>query len=253
MEDVDAAGGISAILKELSKKGELLDLSSLTVTGKTLGENISTAEIKNKKVIRNIVDPYSEKGGLAVLFGNLAPEGSIVKTAGVSPGMLEHRGPAKIYNSQDEVLDGINNKEIKPGDVIVIRYEGPKGGPGMPEMLSPTSAIMGLGLGDKVALLTDGRFSGGTHGACIGHISPEAAERGPIAALKNGDIITININNKALNVELPDEEIKRRLKALPLFEPKIKKGYLARYSQMVTSASTGAILNLDIFQTMKRN
>ncbi len=253
MEDVDAAGGISAILKELSKKGDLLDLTSLTVTGKTLGENIAAAEIKNKKVIRNITDPYSETGGLAVLFGNLAPEGSIVKTAGVSPGMLEHRGPATIYNSQDEVLDGIKNMEIKPGDVIVIRYEGPKGGPGMPEMLSPTSAIMGLGLGDKVALLTDGRFSGGTHGACIGHISPEAAERGPIAALENGDIITININNKALNVELSDEEIKRRLKALPLFEPKIKKGYLARYSQMVTSASTGAILNLDIFQTMKRN
>jgi len=253
MEDVDAAGGISAILKELSKKDELLDLSTLTVTGKTLRENISTAEIKNKKVIRSLTDPYSETGGLAVLFGNLAPEGSIVKTAGVSPGMLEHRGPAKIYNSQDEVLDGIKNMEIKPGDVIVIRYEGPKGGPGMPEMLSPTSAIMGLGLGDKVALLTDGRFSGGTHGACIGHISPEAAERGPIAALENGDIITININNKALNVELPDEEIKRRLKALPLFEPKIKKGYLARYSQMVTSASTGAILNLDISQIMKRN
>lgn len=253
MEDVDAAGGISAILKELSKKEELLDLSTLTVTGKTLRENIATAEIKNKKVIRSLTDPYSETGGLAVLFGNLAPEGSIVKTAGVSPGMLEHRGPAKIYNSQDEVLDGIKNMEIKPGDVIVIRYEGPKGGPGMPEMLSPTSAIMGLGLGDKVALLTDGRFSGGTHGACIGHISPEAAERGPIAALENGDIITININNKALNVELSDEEIKRRLEVLPLFKPKIKRGYLARYSQMVTSASTGAILNLDISQIMKRN
>lgn len=253
MEDVDAAGGISAILKELSKKENLLDLSTLTVTGKTLGENIATSEIKNKNVIRDITNPYSETGGLAVLFGNLAPEGSIVKTAGVSSEMLEHKGPANIYNSQDEVLDGIKNKEIKPGDVIVIRYEGPKGGPGMPEMLSPTSAIMGLGLGDKVALITDGRFSGGTRGACIGHISPEAAERGPIAALNNGDIITININNKTLNVELSDEEIERRLKALPLFEPKIKKGYLARYSKMVTSASTGAILNVNNFQTTEKS
>ncbi|MCH7826620.1 MAG: dihydroxy-acid dehydratase [Bacteroidetes bacterium] len=253
MEDVDAAGGISAILKELSKKENLLDLSTLTVTGKTLGENIATSEIKNKNVIRDIANPYSETGGLAVLFGNLAPEGSIVKTAGVSSEMLEYKGPANIYNSQDEVLDGIKNKEIKPGDVIVIRYEGPKGGPGMPEMLSPTSAIMGLGLGDKVALITDGRFSGGTRGACIGHISPEAAERGPIAALNNGDIITININNKTLNVELSDEEIERRLKALPLFEPKIKKGYLARYSKMVTSASTGAILNVNNFQTTEKS
>src|SRR3990170_2614238 len=156
--------------------------------------------------------------------------------------MLVHTGPARIYDSQDEALDGISNKEVQPGDVVVIRYEGPKGGPGMPEMLSPTSAIMGMGLGDKVALITDGRFSGGTRGACIGHVSPEAAEKGPIAALQNGDLITIDIPKRTLNVELADEEIQQRLNALPEFVPKIKSGYLARYARMVSSANTGAIL-----------
>jgi dihydroxy-acid dehydratase len=242
MEDVDAAGGISAILKELSKLDNVLDLTRLTVTGKTLGENISKAEVKNRNVIRSIDTPFSKSGGLAVLYGNLAPLGSIVKTAAVDASMLVHSGPARIYNSQDEALYGISNREVQPGDVVVIRYEGPKGGPGMPEMLSPTSAIMGMGLGDKVALITDGRFSGGTRGACIGHVSPEAAEYGPIAALQNGDIILIDIPNKKLNVELSDEEIKTRLGLLPQFEPKIKKGYLGRYIKMVTSANTGAIL-----------
>ena len=237
MEDVDAAGGISAILNELSKLNGVLDLSRPTVTGKTLGENISSAEIKNKNVIRSINDPFLTKGGLAILFGNLAPDGSVVKTAAVDPTMLVHTGPAKIYNSQDEALAGISNKEVQPGDVVVIRYEGPKGGPGMPEMLSPTSAIMGMGLGDKVALITDGRFSGGTRGACIGHVSPEAAEKGPIAALQNGDLITIDIPNKKLSVNLSDEEINARLDLLPDFEPKITKGYLGRYTQMVTSAN----------------
>jgi len=244
MEDVEEAGGISAILNEISKLPNVLSLDKMTVTGKTLGENISKSEVKNREIIKSIDAPYSNKGGLAVLFGNLAPEGSIVKTAAVNPSMLVHKGPARIYESQDEALAGIRNKEIQAGDVVVIRYEGPQGGPGMPEMLAPTSEIMGMGLGDKVALLTDGRFSGGTRGACIGHISPEAAEKGPIAALINGDIISIDIPNKILEVELSNEEINNRLKSIPDFEPKIKKGYLARYSKMVTSASKGAVLRL---------
>ena len=245
MEDVDAAGGISAILKELSKIDGILDLSQLTVTGKTLGENIKDAVVKDRKVIRSVEDPYSQKGGLAVLFGNLAPEGSVVKTGAVAPQMLVHRGPARIYESQEKALLGIYAKEVQAGDVVIIRYEGPSGGPGMPEMLSPTSAIMGMGLGDKVALITDGRFSGGTRGACIGHVSPEAAAGGPIAAVKEGDIISIDIPNKTLNVELSEEEINERLELLPPFEPKIKKGYLSRYAQMVTSASKGAVLSLE--------
>jgi len=244
MEDVDRAGGISAILNELAKLGDVLDLSALTVTGKTLGENIGQAVIADTEVIRTVKDPYSAKGGLAVLFGNLAPDGSIVKTGAVEPGMLVHRGPARIYESQDEAMAGILNKEVRAGDVVIIRYEGPRGGPGMPEMLSPTSAIMGMGLGDKVALITDGRFSGGTRGACIGHVSPEAADRGPIAALKNGDIIAIDIPGRKLDVELSEKEVKERLSRLKPFELKIKKGYLARYAKMVTSANTGAILNV---------
>lgn len=252
MEDVDAAGGISAILNELSKLNDVLDLSRPTVTGKTLGENISSAEIKNKNVIRSIDTPYSAKGGLAILFGNLAPNGSVVKTAAVDPAMLVHTGPARIYNSQDEALNGIANGEVKAGDVVVIRYEGPKGGPGMPEMLSPTSAIMGMGLGDKVALITDGRFSGGTRGACIGHISPEAAEKGPIAALHNGDLITIDIPNNKLVVNLSDEQINTRLNLLPEFEPKITRGYLGRYTQMVTSANTGAILKIPVSKEIRK-
>ncbi|MGD8780860.1 MAG: dihydroxy-acid dehydratase [Ignavibacteria bacterium] len=245
IEDVDRAGGISAILNELSKVENLIDKSTLTVTGETLGENISGAEIKDKIVIRSIDDPYSAKGGLALLFGNLAPEGCVVKIGAVDEKMLVHKGPARIYNSQEDALSGILKGEVQAGEVVVIRYEGPKGGPGMPEMLSPTSAIMGMGLGDKVALITDGRFSGGTRGACIGHISPEAASGGPIAAINEGDIISIDIPNKTINVELSDEEIKSRLENLPAFEPKIKKGYLARYLSMVTSASKGAILNIN--------
>ncbi|KAB2846187.1 MAG: dihydroxy-acid dehydratase [Melioribacteraceae bacterium] len=245
MEDVDAAGGISAILKELSKLDGILDLSQLTVTGKTLGENIKDAIVKDRKVIRSIEDPYSQKGGLAVLFGNIAPEGAVVKTGAVAPQMLVHRGPARIYESQEKALLGIYAKDVQSGDVVIIRYEGPSGGPGMPEMLSPTSAIMGMGLGDKVALITDGRFSGGTRGACIGHVSPEAAAGGPIAAVREGDIISIDIPNKKLNVELTEEEINERLEMLPPFEPKIKKGYLSRYAQMVTSASKGAVLSLE--------
>ncbi len=244
MEDVDRAGGISAILNELSSLDGVLDLSAITVTGKTLGENISQATITDPEVIRTTDHPYATKGGLAVLFGNLAPNGSIVKTGAVEPEMLVHRGPARIYESQDEAMEGIMNKEVQAGDVIVIRYEGPRGGPGMPEMLSPTSAIMGMGLGNKVALITDGRFSGGTRGACIGHVSPEAAEGGAIAALCNGDIISIDIPNRKLEVELSAEELNERLAGLKPFELKIKKGYLARYAKMVTSANTGAILKI---------
>ncbi len=241
IEDVDRAGGISAILKELTKLN-LLDESALTVTGKTLGENISDAEIKDFEVIHTVENPYSQKGGLAILFGNLAPDGSIVKTGAVDEKLMKFSGPAKIYESQEEAVEKILKGDVKAGDVVVIRYEGPKGGPGMPEMLTPTSAIMGQGLGDKVALITDGRFSGGTRGACIGHVSPEAAERGPISALQNGDIIEIDIPNRKLNVQLSDEEIKKRISSLPEFKPKITKGYLARYSKMVTSANRGAIL-----------
>lgn len=241
MEDVDRAGGISAILNEISKVN-VLDLSRPTVTGKTLGENISNAKILDNSVIKTVEAPYSKTGGLAVLYGNLAPDGSIVKTGAVSANMQKFSGPAKIFESQEEAVERILNGEVQAGDVVVIRYEGPKGGPGMPEMLSPTSVIMGLGLGDKVALITDGRFSGGTRGACIGHISPEAAERGPLAALQNGDTIHIDIPNRTLNVELSDKEIENRLNTLPPFEPKIKRGYLARYARMVSSANTGAIL-----------
>jgi len=242
MEDVDRAGGISAILNELSKKDDVLRLDLPTITGQSLGENIAAAHSKDESIIRTIDSPYSQQGGLAVLFGNLAPNGSIVKTGAVDSKMLVHSGPARIYESQETALSGIMNHEVQSGDVVVIRYEGPKGGPGMPEMLSPTSAIMGMGLGDKVALITDGRFSGGTRGACIGHISPEAAERGPIAALENGDTIHVNIPDKSLNAELTDEEIQSRLDALSEFKPKITNGYLGRYARMVTSANTGAVL-----------
>jgi dihydroxy-acid dehydratase len=242
IEDVDNAGGISAILNELSKKSGILDTTTPTVSGQSLGKNIAGAHIKQSEVIRSIEDPYSKTGGLAVLFGNLAPQGSVVKTGAVTKNMLVHKGQARIYESQEEAVTGILNKEVQAGEVVVIRYEGPKGGPGMPEMLSPTSAIMGMGLGDKVALITDGRFSGGTRGACIGHISPEAAERGPIAALREGDLISIDIPNKTLNVEISESTLQERLAEIPPFQPKINKGYLARYAHMVTSANTGAIL-----------
>jgi dihydroxy-acid dehydratase len=244
MEDVDQAGGVTAILNELSRVKGVLDLDRPTVTGKTLGENIASSKAKDQKIIRSIEEPFSHSGGLAVLFGNLAPLGSVVKTAAVDEKMLKHTGPARVFNSQDEAVSAIMDAKIKAGDVVVIRYEGPKGGPGMPEMLSPTSAIVGMGLGDKVALITDGRFSGGTRGACIGHVSPEAADMGPVAALKDGDIIKIDIPGKTLEVELSDEEISARLEALPEFELKIKTGYLARYSRMVTSANTGAVLRI---------
>lgn len=244
MEDVFLAGGISAILNELTKGDNLLEQNTITVTGKSLFENVKDVEIKNNEVIKKLDNPYSKSGGLAVLFGNLAKNGAIVKSAAVDSEMLVHKGPAVIFNSQDEALDGIKNKMVKAGDVVIIRYEGPKGGPGMPEMLSPTSAIMGMGLGSKVALITDGRFSGGTRGACIGHVSPEAAERGIIAIVENGDLISIDIPNKILEVELSKEEVQKRFETLPKFEQKITRGYLGRYTKFVTSANTGAVLKI---------
>ena len=242
MEDVFDAGGISVILKELSSIDNLLDLNRPTVTMNTLGENIIKSFNNNKNVIRTVQNAFSNEGGLAVLFGNIAPEGSIVKTAAVNPVMLKHRGPARIYESQEDAVEGIMNGDVQDGDVVVIRYEGPKGGPGMPEMLSPTSAIMGMGLGSKVALITDGRFSGGTRGACIGHISPEAASGGPIAVIQDRDFIKIDIRDRSINLEISKKELKDRLKNLPEFELKIKKGYLGRYARMVTSAHRGAVL-----------
>jgi dihydroxy-acid dehydratase len=244
MEDVHRAGGIPAILKEVQAATSLLHLDRMTVTGKPLRDAIEKAEVLDEEVIRRWENPHSSSGGLACLFGNLAPGGSVVKAGGVSPTMRRFRGPARIYESQDEALSGIMAGQVQSGEVVVIRYEGPKGGPGMQEMLSPTSAIMGMGLGDKVALITDGRFSGGTRGACIGHISPEAASRGPIAALESGDVIEIDLEARSLNVKLPDAEIQRRLKALPAFEPRTQSKWLRRYAHFVTSADRGAILEI---------
>jgi dihydroxy-acid dehydratase len=241
IEDVYNAGGISAIMNELSKN-DILDLDQKTVTTKTLREIIKGHEVKDHEIIKPIENPHSHTGGLTMLFGNLAPEGAIVKSGGVDKELMKFEGPAIIYNSQEAACQGILNGEVKEGHVVVIRYEGPKGGPGMPEMLSPTANIVGLGLGKKVALITDGRFSGGTRGACIGHISPEAAENGPIAALRNGDIISYDIPGHKIEVKLSHEELAERLNGLPEFEPKIKKGYLNRYARLVTNASKGAIL-----------
>ena len=242
MEDVLNAGGISAILKELSQKEGILNLDRPTVTGKTLGETIKDSRNLNSSIIRTVKDPFSNEGGLAVLYGNIAPDGSVVKTGAVDEKMLFHKGPARIYESQDEALKGILDGEVKEGDVVVIRYEGPKGGPGMPEMLSPTSAIMGMGLGSKVALITDGRFSGGTRGACIGHISPEAASGGPIAIVQEKDDIEIDIKNRSINLKIDKDTFKSRMKKLKKFKPKITTGYLGRYARMVSSANTGAVL-----------
>jgi len=242
MEDVDTAGGITAILKEISKIPNLLNTDCLTVTGKTLGENIADAEIKKPEVIHSLNNAYSKSGGLAILKGNLAPNGCVVKTAGVAANVLTHTGPAIIFESQEEACDGILAGKVKSGDVVVIRYEGPKGGPGMQEMLSPTSYIVGAGLGESAALITDGRFSGGTRGACIGHISPEAAVGGPIGLLKNGDIIEIDIPRNTINVKLSDGELAERKKTWKPPKPRITKGYLAKYASMATSADTGAVL-----------
>ena len=242
IEDVRDAGGISAILAEISKVDGALNLDCPTVSGKTLGENIAGAETKDEACIHKIENAYSKEGGLSILTGNLAAEGAVVKTAGVDPKMLVHKGPAVIFESQEEACEGILAGKVKAGDVVVIRYEGPKGGPGMQEMLAPTSYIMGQDLGDKVALITDGRFSGGTHGACIGHISPEAAEGGPIGLLKEGDMIEIDIPNRVLRVDLSDEELAVRKTEWTKPAPRKMTGWLARYASLATNASSGAVL-----------
>ncbi|HSG45935.1 MAG TPA: dihydroxy-acid dehydratase [Anaerolineales bacterium] len=242
MEDVHLAGGIPAILNEIQSGTGMLHFDRLTVTGKTLGESIQGKDIQDDEVIRRYDNAHSKTGGLAILFGNLAPKGAVVKVGGVSEAMMKFEGPAVIFESQDEAMAGILAGKVKAGDCVVVRYEGPKGGPGMQEMLSPTSAIMGMGLGDKVALITDGRFSGGTRGACIGHVSPEAAAGGPIGALKAGDIVQIDLAERSLNVKLSEAEIQSRLDALPPFQSKTTSKWLKRYSYFVTSADTGAVL-----------
>jgi dihydroxy-acid dehydratase len=242
MEDVYRAGGISAILKTLAGKPGTLNLDCITVTGKTLGENISDAVVKDADVIRPLNNPYSEKGGLAVLFGNLAPNGSVLKTGAVHPSMHQFRGPAVIFESEESAAKGILEGKVKAGDVVVIRYEGPRGGPGMQEMLAPTANIMGRGLGESVCLITDGRFSGATRGACIGHVSPEAASGGPIALVEPGDSIFVDIPNRRLELEVPEDVLAKRKAAWKRHPPKIDYGYLARYASLVTSADTGAVL-----------
>ncbi len=241
MEDLDRAGGVYAVMKELADAG-LIRTDLITCTGKTVGENIADAVNLNPEVIRPIDNPYMATGGIAVLFGNLAPDGCVVKQSAVAPEMMRHSGPARVFNSEEEAIAVIYAGGIQPGDVVVIRYEGPKGGPGMREMLNPTSAICGMGLGESVALITDGRFSGATRGAAIGHVSPEAAAGGTIGLVEEGDIISIDIPNHAVTLEVSDEELERRRAQLVMPEPKVKTGYLARYASLVTSADKGAVL-----------
>lgn len=244
MEDVDRAGGISAILTELARKPDTLNLDRPTVTLRTLGENIAEHSVKDAEVIHPLEQPHSERGGLAILFGNLAPDGAVVKVAAVAPAMLKHTGPARVYHSQEDACAGILNGQVKAGDVVVIRYEGPRGGPGMQEMLAPTANIMGMGLGEKVALITDGRFSGGTRGACIGHVSPEAAAGGPIAAVVNGDLIHIDLIERRLDVALTAEQMEERLAHVQSGKERVKSTWLRRYASLVTSANTGAVLRV---------
>ena len=243
MEDLNEAGGVYAVMAELNKKG-LLHTDCMTVTGKTVGENIAGCENKNPEVIRPIDNPYSQTGGLAVLKGNIAPDGSVVKRSAVVPEMLVHEGPARVFECEDDAIKAIKGGDIHPGDVVVIRYVGPKGGPGMPEMLNPTSAIAGMGLGSSVALITDGRFSGASRGASIGHVSPEAAVGGPVALIEEGDIIEIDIPNLKLNARISDEELARRKEKWQPREPEVTTGYLARYAAMVTSGNRGAVLEV---------
>ena len=243
IEDLNEAGGIYAVMNEISKKG-LLNLDCMTVTGKTVGENIKDCENKNPEVIRPIDNPYSQTGGIAILRGNLAPDSAVVKRSAVAPEMLKHEGPARVFDCEEDAIDAIKSGRIKEGDVVVIRYEGPKGGPGMREMLNPTSAIAGMGLGSTVALITDGRFSGASRGASIGHVSPEAAMGGPIARVEEGDIISIDIDSHQLNLLVSDEELAARKAKWQPREPKVTTGYLARYASLVTSADKGAVLQV---------
>lgn len=240
IEDLYGAGGVAAVMNELSKK-DLINLDCITATGKTVGENIKNSKVLDYSVIKHIEEPHSITGGIAILRGNLAKDGAVVKRSAVLKEMLKHEGPAKVFNSEEEAIEAILAKKIVKGDVVVIRYEGPKGGPGMREMLSPTSAIAGMGLDKYVALITDGRFSGATKGAAIGHVSPEAAEGGVIALVQDGDIISIDINEGKLELLVDDETLNKRRESVEVVEPKVKDGYLARYAKLVTSASTGAI------------
>ena len=241
IEDLNAAGGVYAVMNELNKKS-LLYTDLMTVTGKTVAENIAGCENLNPEVIRPIDNPYSQTGGIAVLKGNLAPDSGVVKRSAVVPEMLVHEGPARVFDCEEDAIEAIKGGKIIPGDVVVIRYEGPKGGPGMREMLNPTSAIAGMGLGSSVALITDGRFSGASRGASIGHVSPEAAVGGPIALVEEGDIIKINIPENKLDFVISDEELAARKAKWQPREPKVTTGYLARYAKMVTSGNRGAIL-----------
>ena len=244
MEDLNEAGGVYAVMNELSKKGLLYE-DQITVTGKTVGENIKDVRNLNPEVIRPIDNPYMAQGGIAVLKGNIAPDTGIVKQSAVVPEMMVHEGPARVFDCEEDAIKAIKGGDIVPGDVVVIRYEGPKGGPGMREMLNPTSAIAGMGLGDSVALITDGRFSGASRGASIGHVSPEAAVGGPIALIEEGDIIKIDIPNNSLNVDVTDEELVKRKEKWQPREPKITDGYLRRYAALVTSGNRGAVLDVD--------
>lgn len=244
MHDVHEAGGVSAIIKELVDLGGAIHPDRITVTGKTIRENVEDAVIVNKQVIHPKEDPYSPVGGLSILFGNIAPKGAAIKVGGVDPSVKVFRGEAICFSSHDEAVEAIDNHTVQEGHVVVIRYEGPKGGPGMPEMLAPTSSIVGRGLGKDVALITDGRFSGATRGIAVGHVSPEAAAGGPIGLINDGDIITIDLPNRTLNVEVSDEELEARKKDVPKFKAKVKTGYLARYTALVTSAHTGGIMQI---------
>jgi dihydroxy-acid dehydratase len=240
LEDLDAAGGVQAVMKRISALGVIQE-KALTVTGKTVGENIKAARVLDDEVIRPLKNPYTKEGGIAILRGNLAPDGAVVKQSAVAENMLVNEGKARVFDSEDDAIAAIMGGKIKPGNVVVIRYEGPKGGPGMREMLSPTSAIAGMGLDTTVSLLTDGRFSGGTRGAAIGHISPEAAQGGPIGLIKEGDTIAIDIPGKKITLKISPDEMKKRKKAFKPRPQEIKSGYLARYARLVTSASTGAV------------
>ncbi|MEN6319581.1 MAG: dihydroxy-acid dehydratase [Syntrophaceae bacterium] len=240
LEDLDAAGGIQAVMKDISQLG-VIDMKAMTVTGKKVGDNLKEAKVLNREVIRPLDKPYTKEGGIAILRGNLAPDGAVVKQSAVAENMLVNEGKARVFDAEDDAITAILGGKIKPGDIVVIRYEGPKGGPGMREMLGPTSAIAGMGLDTTVALLTDGRFSGGTRGAAIGHISPEAAEGGPIGLVKEGDIIAIDIPKKTINLKVSPEELKKRQAKFKPRPPAIQSGYLARYAKLVTSASTGAV------------
>ena len=245
MEDINKAGGVNAVMHEISKRGGLLHLDNPTVTGETIGERIKDAKILDEQIIHPIENPYSKVGGLSILFGNLATEGAVVKTAGIAPSMRQFKGSAICFNSQQEAIEGIMGRKVKAGNVVVIRYEGPKGGPGMQEMLSPTSLIMGMGLGESVALITDGRFSGATRGASIGHVSPEAAEGGLIALIEDGDEIELDVDAHLLQLNVSEEEIERRRQNWKPYKQPVRSKWLKRYQLLVSNASNGAVLKTE--------